>query len=236
MDDVAVTSDILKYTHLEHASEFNVLFGLPSDTKKNWTFADLIEEMGEDAKNLAHCNLVLSRTYAIKEPGLHSQNPNHTVNRRKDNVVREVYDCRDENSHIMLGQYDLDTHKADLSPASAEAHESYISLAMVGRGMWDYPTIPSQHQGRRGRFTEDWSNDELRTHFDKHFGFDLDEFKENSLPTSILRVFIPSKIGKEKGRILSQGPPSFGGQRWRGSETTAYPKAKRSRPKVGSYH
>jgi hypothetical protein len=97
--------------------------------------------------------------------------------------VREIYDYRDENSHIYLGQYDLEAHIADLSSASAEALESYLSLAFAGRGVWDYTTIPSHRQGRRGRFTEDWSNNDLKKHFDEHFGFDLDEFKDNSIPT-----------------------------------------------------
>jgi hypothetical protein len=174
-----------------------MMFGLPHDTKRLWNKEDLITEMDADPKRVAHWNLILSHTFAIKEPGFAEYNPNNTINREADNVVRQVYNGRDENAIIMLGRFDIEAARSDLSSEGFNTLENYINANLVGRGLWDYTTLSSHEDGRKGRFQNGWSDADLKAYFDEQYGFDLKRFKtDDSLPTQIWRVHIPAKVGK----------------------------------------
>jgi hypothetical protein len=186
MDKVNLTSLILRYTKLEHPHEFNMMFGLPPDTKRLWSEEDLPKEMDADPKQLAHWNIIMSQTFAIKEPGFAARNPNNTINRDADYVVREVHNGRYENAIIMIGEFDIETAKEELSDVDLNALEAYLNDNLVGRGMWDSTTLSSHEEGRKGRFQNGWTEKELEEYFDEHFGFELKRFKtEESVPTGI---------------------------------------------------
>jgi hypothetical protein len=97
----------------------------------------------------------------------------------------------------MIGEFDIGTAKEELSDDDFKALEAYLDENLVGRGMWDSPTLPSHEEGRKGRFQKGWSDEDLEEYFDEHFGFEFKRFKtKDSVPPGIWRVHIPMKVGR----------------------------------------
>ena len=80
------------------------------------------------------------------------------MNRESDNVVRQVLNSRGENAIMMIGQFDIEAARLDLSTEDFDTLESYIDTNLVGRGLWDYTTLPSHEDGRKGRSQNGWSD------------------------------------------------------------------------------